>query len=43
MMGKMCAPVRDEEVRKLTQVEGVVPVFRGILEVRHIPENLFVQ
>jgi hypothetical protein len=42
-MGKMCAPVRDDEVRTLTQVEGVVPMFRRILEVRHIPEDLFVQ
>lgn len=42
-MGKMCAPVRDDEVSKLTQIEGVVPVFRGILEVRHIAEDLFIQ
>ncbi|PNF14068.1 T-complex protein 11-like protein 1 [Cryptotermes secundus] len=36
IMGKMCAPVRDDEVRKLTQIEGVVPVFRGILETLNL-------
>lgn len=32
VMGKHCAPVRDEKIRELTQTEGVVPVFRGIME-----------
>jgi hypothetical protein len=42
-MGKICAPVRDEKVRELAQAEGVVPVFRGILEVSRIPgDSLFV-
>jgi hypothetical protein len=43
MMGKICAPVRDEKVRELQLVlaEGVVPVFRGILEVSHILEGFF--
>jgi hypothetical protein len=39
-MGKICAPVRDKEVRELTRAEGVVPVFRGILEVSRIPDFL---
>ncbi|XP_066999721.1 T-complex protein 11-like protein 1 isoform X2 [Anabrus simplex] len=32
VMGKMCAPARDERIRELTQTTEVVPVFRGILE-----------
>jgi hypothetical protein len=32
-MGKLCAPVRDEKIRELTQTQGVVPMFRGIMEV----------
>lgn len=32
VMGKLCAPVRDEKIRELTQTQGVVPVFRGIME-----------
>jgi len=35
-MGKLCAPVRDEKIRELTQTQGVVPVFRGIMEVSHM-------
>jgi hypothetical protein len=35
----MCAPIRDEKVGELSQTEGVVPTFRGILEVSHIPQD----
>jgi hypothetical protein len=38
-MGKLCAPVRDEKIRELTQTQGVVPVFKGILEVSHPEET----
>jgi hypothetical protein len=40
VMGKHCAPVRDEKIRELTQTEGVVPVFRGIMEVSHMLKKL---
>jgi hypothetical protein len=40
-MGKICAPVRDEKVGELAKAEGVVPVFRGILEVSSIPGDFF--
>lgn len=33
VMAKSCAPVRDEEVHKLNDIDDVVPLFRGILEV----------
>jgi len=39
-MGKLCAPVRDEKIRELTQTQGVVPVFRGIMEVSHVLKKL---
>lgn len=39
-MGKLCAPVRDEKIRELTQTQGVVPVFRGIMEVSHMLKKL---
>ncbi|XP_069682529.1 T-complex protein 11-like protein 1 isoform X2 [Periplaneta americana] len=32
VMGKLCAPVRDEKIKELTEIQGVVPMFRGILE-----------
>lgn len=32
VMGKLCAPIRDEKIRELTQTQGVVPMFKGILE-----------
>lgn len=32
-MAKSCAPVRDDEVNKLNEIEDVVLTFRGILEV----------
>lgn len=32
-MAKSCAPVRDDEVNKLNEIEDVVQTFRGILEV----------
>lgn len=33
LMAKSCAPVRDDEVNKLNEIEDVVLTFRGILEV----------
>lgn len=33
LMAKSCAPVRDEEVNKLNEIDDVVSTFRGILEV----------
>jgi len=40
VMGKLCAPVRDEKIRELTQTQGVVPMFRGIMEVSHMLKKL---
>lgn len=31
VMSRMCAPVRDEEIRDLMKITEVVPLFRGIL------------
>ncbi|KAG8237361.1 hypothetical protein J437_LFUL017595 [Ladona fulva] len=31
-MSKLCAPVRDERIRELTQTTEIVPLFKGILE-----------
>lgn len=31
-MARSCAPVRDEEVAKLSEIDDVVDTFRGILE-----------
>ncbi len=28
IMGKLCAPIRDEEVKNLTKIEGIVPTLR---------------
>ncbi|KDR14701.1 T-complex protein 11-like protein 1 [Zootermopsis nevadensis] len=36
LMGKLCAPIRDEKVSELTQIQGVVPMFKGILETLDI-------
>ncbi|XP_007530165.3 T-complex protein 11-like protein 1 isoform X1 [Erinaceus europaeus] len=33
MMGTLCAPVRDEEVKKLKDIKEVVPLFRAIFSV----------
>uniref|UniRef100_UPI00398E7B05 T-complex protein 11-like protein 2 isoform X2 n=1 Tax=Pristiophorus japonicus TaxID=55135 RepID=UPI00398E7B05 len=33
LMGKFCAPVRDEDVRKLKSVTQIVPLFREIFRV----------
>ncbi|KAM5319898.1 T-complex protein 11-like protein 1 isoform 1-T5 [Glossophaga mutica] len=33
MMGTLCAPARDEEVRKLKGVKEIVPLFRAIFSV----------
>ncbi|XP_066219709.1 T-complex protein 11-like protein 1 isoform X2 [Saccopteryx leptura] len=33
MMGTLCAPVRDEEVRKLKDIKEIVPLFRAIFSV----------
>nr|XP_018904255.1 PREDICTED: T-complex protein 11-like protein 1 isoform X1 [Bemisia tabaci] len=32
VMGKLCAPVRDDKIRELTQTKEVVQVYKGILE-----------
>lgn len=34
VMSKLCAPVRDEKIKELTETEDVVDTFKGILEVR---------
>ncbi|XP_019653360.1 T-complex protein 11-like protein 1 isoform X4 [Ailuropoda melanoleuca] len=33
MMGTLCAPARDEEVRKLQDIKEIVPLFRAIFSV----------
>ncbi|KAB0371445.1 hypothetical protein FD755_017854 [Muntiacus reevesi] len=33
MMGTLCAPVRDEEVKRLKDVKEIVPLFRAIFSV----------
>lgn len=33
LMAKSCAPIRDEDVNKLNEIEDVVLTFRRILEV----------
>ncbi|KAF6106617.1 t-complex 11 like 1 [Phyllostomus discolor] len=33
MMGTLCAPARDEEVRKLKDIKEIVPLFRAIFSV----------
>ncbi|RWS15256.1 T-complex protein 11-like protein 1 [Dinothrombium tinctorium] len=33
VMARLCAPVRDEKIRELTQTTEVVPLFRGIMEL----------
>ncbi|KAL1129969.1 hypothetical protein AAG570_012913, partial [Ranatra chinensis] len=33
LMAKICAPVRDDEVKALSQVQELIPTLRGILEV----------
>ncbi len=37
VMGKICAPVRDDQIKKLAEMTDAVSVFRGIMEVR--PKN----
>lgn len=32
-MSKLCAPVRDEKIKELTETTDVVETFKGILEV----------
>jgi len=32
VMGKMCAPVRDEKIKELSTLTDIVDIFRGILE-----------
>ena len=32
LMGKLCAPVRDDDVAALKQIKDVVPLFQGILK-----------
>lgn len=36
MMGTLCAPVRDEEVKRLKDVEEIVPLFRYGYCVNHL-------
>lgn len=33
VMSKLCAPVRDEQIKQLTETTDVVDTFKGILEV----------
>nr|CAG4651774.1 EOG090X04Z9 [Triops cancriformis] len=33
LMGRMCAPFRDEKIQELTQIRDIVPLFRGIMEM----------
>ncbi|XP_015789829.1 T-complex protein 11-like protein 1 [Tetranychus urticae] len=33
VMARLCAPIRDEKIRQLTQTREVVPLFRGIMEL----------
>ncbi|NXY85270.1 T11L1 protein, partial [Alcedo cyanopectus] len=33
MMGTLCAPARDEEIKKLKDIHEIVPLFRGIFSV----------
>lgn len=32
-MSKLCAPIRDERIKELSEKTDVVDVFQGILEV----------
>lgn len=32
-MSKLCAPVRDEKIKELTETVDVIDTFKGILEV----------
>ncbi|KAI1303004.1 T-complex protein 11-like protein 1 [Halotydeus destructor] len=36
VMARLCAPVRDERIRELTQTSEVVPLFRGIMELLEV-------
>uniref|UniRef100_A0A0K8TRG9 Putative sok1 kinase belonging to the ste20/sps1/gc kinase family n=1 Tax=Tabanus bromius TaxID=304241 RepID=A0A0K8TRG9_TABBR len=36
IMAKTCAPVRDDEIKKLSTIEDVVDTFRGILETMKV-------
>lgn len=33
LMGKMCAPARDEKIKELTEMSDIIEVFKGILEL----------
>lgn len=33
VMAKLCAPVRDDKIRQLTETVDVIDTFKGILEV----------
>lgn len=35
-MAKLCAPVRDDKIKELTQTTDVVDTFKGILEVNDL-------
>nr|CAG4645489.1 EOG090X04Z9 [Lynceus sp. MCZ IZ 141354] len=32
LMGRLCAPERDDKIRELTQLREIVPLYKGILE-----------
>ncbi|XP_043406109.1 T-complex protein 11-like protein 1 isoform X3 [Chelonia mydas] len=36
MMGTLCAPVRDEEIKKLKDIHEIVPLFRAIFSVLNL-------
>lgn len=49
-MAKLCAPVRDDRIKQLTETTDVIETFKGILEVfkhfslstfQHIMYNFF--
>lgn len=40
-MAKMCAPVRDEKIKELTETTDVIETFKGTLEVSIEEKNYF--
>jgi hypothetical protein len=41
VMAKLCAPVRDDKIKELTQTTDVVETFKGILEVKQFLHTVF--
>ena len=33
-MAKLCAPGRDDKIRELTAMKDIVPLYKGIFEVK---------